>query len=237
MEEAAVTRARLESLATDELVRLADSLGIDIPPDLDRVFVIEELLEFASSGGRGEEAPDISAEASIAGPPFTEPAEGPLPGQYNVTFIEVLIRDPFWAFVFWEIKTQDREQFESGEDFEGYRLKVSPVGPVAGAGGTFTVPVREDDTARYLGLNPQRGQPGQRYKVELCAGPIEGETVLAVSSPFTLPVLHDLPAGWEAQPFAAENPALTLSGYGEFRVHRGNERLLRKKKSSTDGSP
>ena len=38
------TRVFLDSLSTDELVKLADSHGIDIPPDLERIFVIEELL-------------------------------------------------------------------------------------------------------------------------------------------------------------------------------------------------
>ena len=38
-------KAFLKSLTTRELQKLADSAGIDIPPDLDRIFIIRELLD------------------------------------------------------------------------------------------------------------------------------------------------------------------------------------------------
>jgi hypothetical protein len=35
----------LESTTTRELIRMADQAGIDIPLDLDRIFIIRELLD------------------------------------------------------------------------------------------------------------------------------------------------------------------------------------------------
>ena len=253
MDEVPLTRAHLESLITSDLIKMADGFGIDIPPELDRIFIIEELLEIAASDGAAE---DDSAAAPNASSPEADLADSgsvesvPLPRQYNITFIEVMIRDPFWAFVFWEIKAQDKEQFEKAQDFEGYYLKVSPWGaapaqPGVEAEGVFTVPVSVNDTAWYLGLSPAapKGKTfeasqhdSKQYKVELCAGAKENETVLAVSSPFGLPLPHELPAGWKPRLFAAENPAVMLSGYEDFRVVRKNERLPRAKRSTAAGS-
>ena len=271
MGEVPVTRTHLESLATSDLIKMADSFGIDIPPDLDRIFIIEELLEITFLDGSAANA-DISAAPAVSpefvaefenrrscqergSSPETDMADSglvesvPLPRQYNITFIEVMIRDPFWAFVFWEIKAQDKEQFEKDEDFAGYYLKVSPWLPPALASaatgsaqpeGVFTVPVSQNDTAWYLGLSAaaERRKPSvtydqKQYKIELCAGTKEGEMILAVSNPFRMPFLHKLPAGWEARPFAAENPIVMLSGYEDFHVVRSNERLPRTKRSAS----
>jgi len=44
-----VSRTWLESLSTAELIKLADSFGIDIPHGLERIFIIEELLEYSNT--------------------------------------------------------------------------------------------------------------------------------------------------------------------------------------------
>lgn len=234
-----ITRVQLENLATGDLIRIADRFGLDIPPDLDRIFIIEELLETTSSEWPAEDfAAETEQNPQAELPPLEAAA---LPRQYNITFIDVMVRDPFWAFVFWEIKAQDKEQFEKIPDFDGYYLKVSPLIAAPGAEGVFTIPVRPHDTARYLGLSaaaekspaPGDRQEPRRYKVELCAGTKNEETVLAVSGPFSLPRPHQLPVG---RNFAAENPALMLSGYQDFLIARKNERLPRAKRSAAAGS-
>ena len=262
-----VTRAYLESLTTSDLNRMADNWGIDIPPDLDRIFIIEELLEITSQDERDAADAFASSSDESAEPEETKAADSdesaPLPRQYNITFIEVMIRDPVWAFVFWEIKTADKEQFEKVQDFDGYYLKVSPwTGPVEKplsaadpsrkeneTDGIFTVPVKPEDSAWYLGLAPAMDkvrmgraspQDQRQYKVELCAGRRGEETVLAVSKPFRLPLLHELPAGSAIQDPCQdacqdpcpdrENPLVRLSGYGDFHILRNNERLFRAKR-------
>jgi hypothetical protein len=177
----------------------------------------------------------------------------PLPKQYNISFIEVMIRDPLWAFVFWEVKGSDRELYEKSQDFGGYYLKVSPEkpgnpGPQKGTGDVFTVPVKPGDNAWYLGLNPtiENGifmNNANKYKVELCAGMKGEETVILSSTPFSLPGLPESaaeaggesrPCGKKAEPAGAwENPLVNLSGYGDFHVLRNSERMLRAKKGST----
>jgi len=273
-------RAYLESMTTSDLIKMADELGIDIPPDLDRIFIIGELLEINSFEEMEEDvsaASDTPVENSTAPEnqagttaeargaaskrrafPDTEMAESglvesvPLPKHYNITFIEVMIRDPLWAFVFWEIKGQDKEQFEKAQDFEGYYLKVSPCSAATNNSastpadksvqgvegekeieGVFTITVTSNDTAWYLGLNPAIEQRDshltQQYKVELCAGMKGGETVLAVSNAFKLPHLHESSAG-------GENPFASLSGYGDFHILRNNERITRAKRSASSST-
>jgi len=217
MEELPLTKAHLESLANADLLKLADRFGIDITQNQDRVFLIEELLEVSSLEGDEPGTP----EDEMADLVFVESA--PLPRYYNVTFIEVMIRDPFWAFVFWEIKASEKEQLEKAQDFNGYCLRVKLLNDafkMAAAGVSdrqgleemLTVQVSTVDTAWYLGFAPNSEnealgldenqlKTGQNqnttdqnlYIVELCASVGEVETVLAVSAPIRMPGLPELP--------------------------------------------
>jgi hypothetical protein len=168
-----------------------------------------------------------------------------------------MIRDPFWAFVFWEIKASEKEQLEKAQDFNGYYLRVNLLNGSkpndARKTGTavvsdrqpeemLTVQVSPTDTAWYLGFAPTidiatpveneaLGLEQNRYKVELCASIGENEIILAVSAPLRMPGLPELPkrAG-EQDPELGENQLVRLSGYGDFHVLRRNERPLRAKK-------
>ena len=240
MEGLPLTRAYLESLATGDLLAIADKLGIDLPNNSDRVFIIEELLDFSS---REEGGTSGNGEPETTDLVVTESA--PLPKQYNITFIEVMIRDPLWAFVFWEIKASEKEQFEKDESFDGYYLKVSRLDnnhPGSGNSGLFMVSVRPDDTAWYLSLSPAFEADisladQNQFKVEFCAGVGGIETVLAVSSPVRLPYLPELPsAGKHDASMACGNELVRLSGYVDFHVLRRNERQLRMKKGEGESS-
>jgi hypothetical protein len=284
MDELHLTRADLESMTTTELVRVADSFGIDIPPGLDRVFVIEELLDLASlydsfkeepvspetlqaelpPAGRGiggeesREAPvetvpkapetPLHGREEFSSPIFfpTEDAEGPLrgtlvadtregvfgtedfpgsvpfPKQYNITFIDVMIRDPLWAFAFWEIKEHDRKTFEGASGFDGYCLRINPLGkggradPLSG----FIVPISPGDTAWYIGFPSEN--TGGRFQVELCASLGERIDTLASSRVFTMPRLQER-AGLSGQRFSK---LALLSGAEEFPILRNPERKV-----------
>ncbi|MDR0496312.1 MAG: DUF4912 domain-containing protein [Treponema sp.] len=248
MEDIPLTRAYLESLATGDLIKLADDLGIDLPDNSDRGLIIEELLETAShdDGSSSHEPGSVSAEIpnqrsanqaqEITDSVIVESA--PLPRHYNISYIEVMIRDPFWAFVFWEIKASDIEQLEKAQDFNGYFLKVSSLEKAntpPQTDGIFTVPVKAEDTAWYLGLSSIEGEERAeqcQYKVELCASLGGVETVLVVSNPIKLPGQPVFPV--DASRNAGENQLARLSGFGDFHIPRRNERPLRTKKSRVE---
>jgi hypothetical protein len=216
MDDQRLTRSYLETLSTDDLAELAGRLGLDFPPELNRIFVIEELLDASADDeeDRGE-VDDLLEDAPIA------PASG-LPESYNVTFIGVLLRDPFWAFVFWEIKASEREEWERSSEFGGYRLRVCPL-PASRAGsenGSFTVAIEPNDSAWYLSLP----KGGGWYRVDLCVVRDKSETVLASSSVFRVPRSSaSLPETGDC----AATSFLSLSGLADFRVINGADRQSR----------
>ena len=172
MESPGYTTQFLERLGTDELVKLGEEHGLDIPADLERIFIIEELLYLSRTGiGKGEETEEV------------------LTKQQNISMVEVLVRDPLWAFVFWDIRGHDKERYESDEDFSGYYLRAVPLKDENGQpdlAASFIVTVGKNDSAWYLGFPPD---DRRFYKVEICVPNWEDYTVLAVSRPFRMPPL------------------------------------------------
>ena len=215
-----VTRTRLENLSNDELIRLADSFGIDIPFGLERIFIIEELLEY-SSAASDENHDDLKVDLSL-------PETAALPVQYNISFIEVIIRDPLWVFAFWEIKSHDRELHENANDFNGYCLRIIPLSETEEElkSSSFTIPIEKDDSARYLGFAEHSSEIKGRYVVKL--GVVRGgnEMHIASSKPFCLPRLienDDINA-------MNENPLVNLSGVQEIITTKSTDRLSRAKR-------
>jgi hypothetical protein len=212
-------RSYLESLTTTELTKLADSYGVDIPPGIERLFIIEELLDLESDNedgpGKGEGIPLREMEV-------LEPVL--IPKQYNITYIDVLIRDPLWVFAFWEIKTADKDIYERADDFEGYHLKVvSLIDKKKASSGQeepFIIPVGLDDSAWYIGFPPAGG----RFRVEIGVTQGMGGMVLAASRPFSLPRLLN-PSEWGKGENSGTPPLIQLSGIDDLPVLRNIDRL------------
>ena len=213
----------LERLSTDELINLADKHGLDIPVGIERVFIIEELL-FLDKNGIG----------------MTEKAEEHvvLPKQHNISMVEVLVRDPLWAFVFWEIKGYDENAYEHNSDFDGYWLRViplkeggnQPLNSAVDMAASFTVAVGIKNSAWYLGFPPDSGG---FFKVELCVQQRENYVALAASKPFKMPRLIEPknlcsgPAREEEIQSVYRNPLAQLSGVECFSLLRSMDRQLR----------
>lgn len=217
------TRADLESLTSAELAALADQSGIDIPRDLDRVFIIEALLDLEDEWEEG-----LNAAGEIALEEARDQETAVLPKQYNITFIDVLIRDPRWVFVYWEIKGQDRETYEQDPAFAGYFLRVSAQSRDAArnagaADQDFTVAVGLTDGAWYLGFPPGGGQ----FTVEIRAWLEGGSVLLAVSRPFSLPPLLSGLAEGTSPASAASDALAILAGVNELPVLKHHERASR----------
>jgi hypothetical protein len=228
VDEALLDRPFLESLTTAELVKLADRAGIDVPPGLERIVIIGALLETVD-GVEEDVAPAFLPEEKRL-PAST----APLPRHYNITYLNVLVRDPLWAFAFWEINARDRELHEKAGDFGGYCLRVEPYPkPVeprskAGRDSSFTVQVGTGDSAWYLGFSSSGGT----FQVKLTAIRREQPVILAISEPFMLPNLHE-PLG-NRYSKASHNPLLRLSGIDDFKILRDTSRLSRLPKHSTE---
>jgi len=224
-----LTRAGLERLSTDELVRVADSYGIDIPEGLERIFIIEEILESANS------MLDISKESDlVVNPDYPETA--PLPKQYNVTYMDVIIRDPLWVFVFWEIKGQEREIHENKPNFNGYCLRVIPVNEgeteQQAKDKSFTVLINPQDSARYIGFASFAGETGLtdnsgRFVIHLSALYGNSEKHVVSSHIFKLPKLYTD----EILSDMNNNKLASLSGVMDLTITKKTDRQPKGKRS------
>lgn len=211
-----ISRTWLESLSNDELIKLADNFGIDIPYGLERIFIIEELLEY-SDASAGEKKDDLNIDPSF-------PETAALPKQYNISYIEIIIRDPVWVFAFWEIKSHDRELHEHSGDFKGYCLRIIPLnnGETYQESGenSFTIPVDINDSERYFGFAEHSSKSQNRYTIKLVALRGEQELHIASSEPFCLPRLIEN----EDINSMKENTLVNLSGVQELTITKSIDR-------------
>jgi hypothetical protein len=205
-------------------------MDLTLPPDLERIFIIEELLEREKEDDEIDEAPLEESSDNEAASLKT----ARLPDRYNITFIDVIIRDPLWAFVFWEVKLSEKEAFDKIENFGGYYLRVSALClREQEAENEFIIPVGMDDSAWYLGFpsaddSQGSGDPiiGRWYRVDLCAEKENQEIVLCSSRPFKLP---NMARKCGAQKGRCKNKLLDLSGFEDFHVIRHGDRANREK--------
>jgi hypothetical protein len=98
MENTRITRSYLEALSFSDLLKLADLYGIDVPENLNRGFLIGDILDVTDEMGKTQGTSEMVIADNI-----TPVSGGKLPEMYNTTQIEVILRNPVWAFVFWNI--------------------------------------------------------------------------------------------------------------------------------------
>ncbi|MDR0662777.1 MAG: DUF4912 domain-containing protein [Spirochaetaceae bacterium] len=235
---AGLSPSYLERLSTPELKDLAVQFGIDIPQDLERLFIIEELLENAPcltffQPGRIK---TCSAETYFVDNEnislVPDPVE--LPKRYNITRIDAIVRDPLWVFVFWEIREADRRLHERNPGFHGYFLRVSLDKCKFGAAvsSLFTIPVSVSDSEWYIHFPPDApcrkicnstGEPSDTlFNVALCVSYANTESVLTRTHPFKLPRTFELS---ERMPANDENTLLRMSGIDDLTILRNGERV------------
>mgnify|MGYP002624068604 CR=1 FL=1 len=120
MESNALTLAHLETLSSADLIALADDYGIDIPDNLNRRFIIGELLEVAQEAFQ---APAPAQVMNEEGEFHFENLE--LPDSFNETEISVILRNPAWAFVYWDISAEALKKISESARFKNLVLRIS----------------------------------------------------------------------------------------------------------------
>lgn len=116
--------------------------------------------------------------------------ETELPDSYNHTEITLLLRDPSWAYAFWNLRFDLRTQLRKSTQ-ESLYLRVIDHFGAAGASDAFTIPLTPDDTSWYINLPRQ----GTTYSVELGMKFGSREVRLALSNTVDVPApgLDELP--------------------------------------------
>jgi Uncharacterized protein conserved in bacteria len=180
---AVVKTEKLESLSLEELYALADRAGLDLPPGLDRPFVIEEIADALEDDE--DEADQLGASHGAllvdekkyselrigdlaAEPP---PVDEVLPSRYNETMIRAIVRDPSWAFAYWDLADAELALLRGEDGSAGLFLRVAEIGPESEKKGGadprdyFDIPVADGDLQWYINLP----RSGVRFRIDLCA--------------------------------------------------------------------
>ena len=119
MDEEKITRAYLETLSFSDLKKLADEFGVDVPEDLDRRFLLSEILEIAEEARQDKDAPMIISFDNDVNQSTN------LPEGYNETQISCVLRNPVWVFVFWDISDTDMNMLKTLPDYSlGLRVCI-----------------------------------------------------------------------------------------------------------------
>ena len=179
MKKNTITRAYLESLPFSDLLALADTYGIDVPDNLNRRFLIGELLDVVKEAGNDSDDMIVTREKDEA-----QSLSERLPESYNVTEIEAVLRNPAWIYVYWDIGERDIRSLKKHGDYTVF-LRVRSFSDRAAlkSEDAYDVQIGQGDTSEYL-LCPA----GKKIiRVELTASSATGTTVLASSCPVEIP--------------------------------------------------
>ncbi|MBP5174759.1 MAG: DUF4912 domain-containing protein [Treponema sp.] len=207
MEEKILSRQYLESISTADLISLAFDYGIDIPENLSRRFVIGELLE-AAQELESETDEEQMAESEIDVPDF-------LPKTYNETQIYAILRNPAWAFVFWDYSIQEFETLTSRPDFKGFFLHIAFFDSASGEtpSDSFDIQISPDDREQYV-LIPA----GRKYVIINLKCSIEGmdSRVLAYTRRIEIPPESETVVEYQPGKKVEMSELVKLSGMEEL---------------------
>lgn len=144
MEKINLSRQHLESISTMDLISLANEYGIDIPANLDRRFIIEELLDISL------ELDTTTPEELVENTSLDISQE--LPATYNETKINVILRNPAWIYVYWDIREADLHTIKNDFDFENLSLHIAFYDEIADekASDFFDIQLEQDDREQSI---------------------------------------------------------------------------------------
>ncbi len=188
-----MTKERLQTLSLQALQEIAQREEVTFPPNVEREALIELILE-------EEEEEELDRENSnntamrvkeknfgvIKDEVGSYISNYELPDSYNETKITLLLRDPLWAFAYWDLRQVDVDAIEN---LSGARLilRVYQVDENAKGGNTrtdpFEIPVKVTDRRWYINLP----KTGSKYSLELIVQYRRDEFLLCESNPVESP--------------------------------------------------
>jgi len=209
MSKEIINRAHLETLSFSDLSKLADDYGIDVPDDLDRRFLIAEILELAEESQKIDEEMNISSE--------TADENGNLPKNYNETQISCILRNPAWVFVFWNISEADSLMLKALADHE-LKIRVCSLNSM-----DDTVPAEAFEIQATTEAQEQSIllPSGIKYvKVELVYTTASTGKVLAISPVIAIPQGSELVNDYKKGLDQNFDEIIKLSGISEVLNHQ-----------------
>lgn len=221
-----MTRERLQTLSITSLEEIAGREGIKLIAGIDRETLIDQILE-AMQEDRDEREETNNNAIRIEEKKFEiirdeelesqERKDFCIPERYNETRIVLLVRDPHWAFAYWDLNEKHVNEIKRKPGVESMFLRVFQIEDVPDGReivDCFEIPIKITDDRWYINLP----QPGGRYYIELI-GVLDGrEKIYSRSN------LIESPRGMVFSGPSSEiednekDPILELSGMGEFGI-------------------
>ena len=186
-----MTKERLQTFPLTELKKIADEVGVEIAGPYretikDRQAIISLILEaYRETKSEREEQNNLPIKAEEKKYEITrdgevyrcEKYEYPIPAGYDETKVVLMVRDPHWAFAYWDIKKAKAREIKSYSDFESLLLRVYEVDnedlSYSDTGSSFDIPIQFTDKSWYIYLPDEDRsyflelsfQSGGRYQV------------------------------------------------------------------------
>jgi len=165
-----MTEERLHSFPLMELKKIADEIGVEITGSCketikDRQAIISLILE-AYRETKSEREEQNNFPIKVEGKKYEitrdgevcryEKYEYPIPAGYDETKVVLMVRDPHWAFTYWEIKKAKAREIKAYSEFESLLLRVYEVDKeelsYSDTGSSFDIPIQFTDNSWYIYL-------------------------------------------------------------------------------------
>lgn len=227
-----VNRWTLSDASFEALLRLADNYGAEVPENVTRdelEEIVEEAaeewhLEHRRANNHPVRIEETKYEIQAAGDLAWAEEEVELPDGYNETKVVLMLRDPSWAFAYWDLRDSDRNEFQRDEGFEGLVLRVysmdRPDTELAQARERFDIPVTLLDSRWYINLPDQE----TLYRLALVSVIDGAERELARSNVISVPrgMIADAP---ETARERAEDEIIAQTGIQELDLPATAKRI------------
>jgi len=192
-----MTREKLQALSEEVLRSIAQREGIYNYTDAGKEELVELILD-ALEENRSEQESNNNAAIRLERKKYEilideevnlpEYEEYSLPERYNDTRIVILLKDPMWAYAYWDINSPQSGNLKEEPFFEGFFLRVyefhGEVLDKSNIVDVFDIPVGDQDKSWYINLN----STGIDYCVELRCKVMHQDRLLAVSNPIHSPL-------------------------------------------------
>jgi hypothetical protein len=228
-----MTEERLQLLPEDFLREIAVKEGISIGDSVDKQELIELILD-AIEEDRADKVLANNPAMKIKERKFDitlneqfdfEEDQYPLPEKYNETKIMMLLRDPAWAYTYWDIKESEIEAVRVGAASGSLLLRayelLEPEKIKANINDFFDIPLSIEDSSWYINLPNQ----GVYYCVELILAVDEAEKVLCCSNIIISPFWEIGEVDDSRQLKGSGNDLLLVAGVYDLSVSEARKKI------------
>jgi hypothetical protein len=216
-----MTRESLHSMPLEELVALAREEGYDEDGSTDRAALTEFILENVEDRAREKEqenSPFMRVEESKyqLSDPLSHDGAGPdiypIADRYNRTKIVFMVRDPHWAFAYWDLDDKTCEKLPDKNSSFQLILRVHETvgvdGSKPGTPSSFDIPIQRGDSRWYIYLPNQN----RSYLLELGIIARGKYSCLARSNPIHTPRESVSESRGYASDWSSDSDLLYMSG-------------------------